>query len=136
MGAPEQPRIAASNQPAPTRVAAVAPTAQAAPPASEGFFSSLARKVGLGSADTEASTPPPPPAPTTKPKVEAKREPQSLRKPSKPQPSRRLKPSVTDNKPVRPRPRPRLPPVRDPMVAGAQPIVPTNSFDSRFGATQ
>ena len=55
MGAPEQPRIAASNQPAPTRVAAVAPTAQAAPPASEGFFSSLARKVGLGSADTESN---------------------------------------------------------------------------------
>ena len=46
--------------------------ASAAPAQSDGFFSSLARKVGLGSADTTASAPPPPPA--AKPKViEAKR---------------------------------------------------------------
>ena len=47
LGAPEEPRLAAAPAsapaPAPTRVANAAPTAQ-----SDGFFSSLARKVGIG----------------------------------------------------------------------------------------
>src|SRR5258705_8347562 len=65
---PQEPLVA-SMAPAPppaTRVASAAPTAQ-----SEGFFSSLARRVGLGgSADTPASAPPIP----AKPKgVEARR---------------------------------------------------------------
>ena len=58
MGAPEQPKLAAAPAPAPcpapTRVANAAPAAQ-----NDGFFSNLARKVGLGSAaDATASTPP------------------------------------------------------------------------------
>ena len=71
LGAPEEPKLAAAAPapaacPRPTRVANAAPTAQ-----NDGFFSSLARKVGLGgAADATASTPPPP----AKPKViEAKR---------------------------------------------------------------
>ena len=67
MGAPEEPKIAVAPAPSagPTRVANAAPPAQ-----NEGFFSSLARKVGIGgTADATASTPPP-----AKPKViEAKR---------------------------------------------------------------
>src|SRR3954453_11873403 len=60
LGAPEAPKLAAvpappAPAPAPTRVANAAPNAQ-----NDGFFSSLARKVGLGgSADATASTPPP-----------------------------------------------------------------------------
>src|SRR5436305_9362400 len=56
LGAPEAPKLAAvPAAPAPTRVANAAPTAQ-----NDGFFSSLARKVGIGgSADATASTPPP-----------------------------------------------------------------------------
>src|SRR6266853_824626 len=65
---PQEPLVAsmAPAQAPATRVASAAPTAQ-----SEGFFSSLARRVGLGgSADTTASAPPIP----AKPKViEAKR---------------------------------------------------------------
>ena len=56
-GAPEEPKLAVAPAPTagPTRVANAAPTAQ-----SDGFFSSLARKVGLGgNADATASTPPP-----------------------------------------------------------------------------
>src|SRR6266478_4179759 len=66
---PQEPLVAsmAPAQAPATRVASAAPNAQ-----SEGFFSSLARRVGLGgSADTTASAQPIPPA---KPKViEAKR---------------------------------------------------------------
>ena len=64
----EEPVVAAPAPAAapPTRVASAAPPAQ-----SDGFFSSLARKIGLGgTADTTATAPPPPPA---KPKAEAKR---------------------------------------------------------------
>src|SRR5205814_3411570 len=85
LGAPEEPKLAAvPATPAPTRVANAAPNAQ-----SDGFFSSLARKVGIGgSADATASTPPP--APPAKPKVlEAKRSeptsrPEAAAKPSAP----------------------------------------------------
>ncbi|HEY3790433.1 MAG TPA: murein L,D-transpeptidase family protein [Bradyrhizobium sp.] len=109
-----------------TRVASVAPSSE-----SEGFFSSLARKVGFGGSDTTASAPPPPPPAPAKPKVEAKHgakpaerkatdTKQAAVKPA-------LKPSVTDPAPA---------PSQGPMVAGAQPIVPANSFESRFGAMQ
>jgi hypothetical protein len=55
-GTPEQPKLVAApapaTAPAPTRVANAAPTAQ-----NDGFFSNLARKVGLGgAADATAST--------------------------------------------------------------------------------
>src|SRR5437899_9864269 len=58
MGAPEPPKLAAAPAPtpaaAPTRVANAAPAAE-----NDGFFSSLARKVGIGGgADATASTPP------------------------------------------------------------------------------
>src|SRR6202140_1815263 len=61
LGAPEEPKIAVATAPAagPTRVANAAPNAQ-----SDGFFSNLARKVGIGGtadATATASTTPPPP---------------------------------------------------------------------------
>ena len=140
MGAPEQPKLVAAPAPAPaaapapTRVANAAPTAQ-----NDGFFSSLARKVGLGgAADATASTPPP-----AKPKViEAKRSEPAPRpeasaarstapKPDAKQAAGRppLKPSVS-NAPAAAS----APAAKDNLVAGSAPIVSSNSFDSRFGA--
>jgi hypothetical protein len=40
-----------------------------------------------------------------------------------------FKPTVTDSAPATDAPAP-----KDTLVAGSQPIVPPNSFDSRFGA--
>jgi murein L,D-transpeptidase YafK len=119
-----------------TRVASATP---AASQQSEGFFSSLARKVGIGSADTTASTPPAPPA-AAKPK-EAKPQPKAF-KPvetrqaeSKPAATPRppLKPTVTDA-PATAAADPAAAPPANNIVAGAQPIVQSNSFDSRFSA--
>jgi murein L,D-transpeptidase YafK len=121
----------------PTRVASAAPATQ-----SDGFFSSLARKIGLGgTADTTATAAPPPPA---KPKAEAKRGEQPPRPEaatpkaaaSKPAETKQaatrppFKPSVTDSPPAAAE----APAAKDTMVAGSQPIVQPNSFDSRFGA--
>jgi hypothetical protein len=139
---PDEPlaaSLAPAAAPAPaatpaTRVASVAPNAQ-----SDGFFSNLARKVGLGAADTTASAPSAVPA---KPKIiEAKRSvPPPRPEASAPKPATPavpetkqaavrppLKPSVTDAQAA-------APAAKDGMVAGSQPIVPPNSFDSRFSA--
>jgi hypothetical protein len=134
LGAPEEPKLVAvpaAPAPAPTRVANAAPTAQ-----NDGFFSSLARKVGIGgSADATASTPPP--ATPAKPKViEAKRtEPPAAPKAAAPKADTKqaasrppLKPSVSDT------PAAAVPATKDSQVAGSAPIVSSNSFDSRFGA--
>jgi murein L,D-transpeptidase YafK len=139
LGAPQEPKIAAPAPAAgPTRVANAAPTAQ-----SDGFFSNLARKVGIGGtadATATASTAPPPPA---KPKViEAKRtEPPprpeaSLPKAATPKADTKqaasrppLKPSVSETAAAAP-----APAAKDSLVAGSAPIVSSNSFDSRFGA--
>src|SRR5713226_8426311 len=126
---------ASAVAPAPaTRVASVAPNAQ-----SDGFFSNLARKVGLGSADTTATAPP---AVAAKPKViEAKRNlPPRAPEASAPKASTPAAPE-TKQAAVRPPLKPTLdaqaaaaPAAKDGMVAGSQPIVPPNSFDSRFSA--
>jgi hypothetical protein len=127
-------------------VASAAPAAATAPaqqsaPQSEGFFSSLARKVGLGggaTADTTAATPPAAPA---KPKVADKRE------AAKPKPAETrqaatrppFKPSITDGASEQQQAAPAAQaPAAQPnnMVAGAQPIVQPNSFDSRFSAVK
>ncbi|HEV3498975.1 MAG TPA: L,D-transpeptidase family protein [Bradyrhizobium sp.] len=138
---PQEPLVAsmapAQAPAAATRVASAAPNAQ-----SDSIFSSLARKMGLGgaAADTTASAQPIP----AKPKViEAKRN-----EPSRPEASipkaaapktadtkqaaarPPLKPSVTDS------PAAAAPPAKDGLVAGAQPIVSANSFESRFSAAK
>ncbi|MGB8401298.1 L,D-transpeptidase family protein [Bradyrhizobium sp.] len=132
---PEQPVVAvaatsASAAPAPTRVAAVAPTAQ-----SDNFFSSLARKVGIGG--TADATPASAPAPAKPKATEAKApQPSIVRVTARPAETKpaavkpALKPSISD---VTAAP---APAARDPMVAGSQPIVPANSFDSRFSAAK
>jgi hypothetical protein len=152
MGAPEQPKIAVAPA-APTRVANAAPAAAPATE-SEGFFSSLARKVGLGTADTTTAQPVP-----AKPKViEAKRSEPPARpessapkaaaaapKPSdaKPADARAadtkqasarapLKPALSESQPAAAP----APAARDGLVAGSAPIVQSNSFDSRFSAAK
>ncbi len=143
----DEPAVAAAPSQAPsaqnTRVASVAPAAQQQQPQSEGFFSSLARKVGIGgaTADTTASTPPAAaPAPAARPK-EAKPLPKAFKpvetkqaearaesKPARPP----LKPSVTDAPATASAaPGPAAAPAQR---AGATPIVTSNSFDSRFSA--
>jgi murein L,D-transpeptidase YafK len=103
------------QQPAPVRVAAASSSS------SEGFFSSLARRIGIGGSDTTASTTAPvkkqaaPPKP--KPVVAAA-------KPSAPvvkQAEQKLvgKPAAEQKE-------------RDTAMAGSQPIVSGNSFDSRW----
>jgi murein L,D-transpeptidase YafK len=138
VAAPPAAQPAPVAAPAQTRVASASPSSEK----SEGFFASLARKVGIATADTTASAAPPP-APA-KPKVaEAKPLPKAF-KPAEakqataaePKPAvaaaarASLKPSVSE-----------APAAADPnaapqntLLAGAQPMVSSNSFESRFSA--
>jgi hypothetical protein len=136
---PEEPvvAVATTSSAPPTRVASATPASQQ----SEGFFSSLARKVGIGgTADATPASATPPPA-AAKPKaVDAKPQQSVVRvapKPeAKPADTRQaatkpaLKPSVTDTAAAAPAPA--TTPAT--QVAGSAPIVQSNSFDSRFGA--
>ena len=140
LGAPQEPKLVAvpASTPAPalapTRVANAAPATQ-----SDGFFSSIARKVGIGgAADSTASTPPPAAAPAKPKVIEAKRTepaprpeaavPKTAAPKAEPKQAASrplLKPSVTDSPTAAPA-----------QVAGSAPIVSSNSFDSRFGAVK
>jgi murein L,D-transpeptidase YafK len=150
---PDEPLVASmapSSAPAaaaapPTRVASAAPSNTQSD--GGGFFSNLARKVGLSgavAADTTASAQPAPvPA---KPKIiEAKPTAQakaSKPEPSKPEPSKPetkqasarppLKPSVSDTETASAP----APAAKDSQVAGSAPIVQANSFESRFSAVK
>jgi murein L,D-transpeptidase YafK len=134
MGAPEPPKLAAAPAPAPaaapTRVANAAPTDQ-----NEGFFSNLARKVGLGgAADATASTPP------SKPKAaEAKRSEPPRPEAAAPKttaPKADAKHAAASRPPLKPSVDTPAPAAKDNLVSGSAPIVSTNSFDSRFGAVK
>jgi hypothetical protein len=123
-------------------VASAAPNAQ-----SDGFFSSLARKVGFGAAaDTTASAPIP-----AKPKViEAKRNEPPRTEASVPKTAAAAVPKVLDTKQASAARPPLKPSVSDTpptapaataaaspgLVAGSQPIVQANSFESRFSAVK
>ena len=127
-----------------TQWASAAPSA----PESEGFFSSLARKVGLGgTADTTATAPPAAPAkppkivearrsePPRPPEAAAARTAAAKNDTGKPETRQAavrppLKPSVSDTPPAA------ASTGKENLVAGAQAIVPANSFDSRFSAAQ
>jgi murein L,D-transpeptidase YafK len=138
LGTPPEPKLAAPAPAAPaTRVASAAPNEP-----SGGFFSALARKVGLGgaAADTTATASPPPQQPgPTKPKVvDAKHPDPSAPKSAKPDTKQAaakpaLKPSVTDTPSTAAA---AAPAVQSSVVAGAQPIVSSNSFDNRFSAVK
>ena len=143
--APDQP-LAASLRPASspattasssTRVASAAPAEQNTE--SEGFFSSLARKVGLSSASADATAAPTQQTAPARPKTaDAKPRPEAtIPKPSKSDTKQAAakppsKPTVTDAAADTPAATPAAPSI----VAGAQPIVSANSFESRFSATK
>jgi hypothetical protein len=141
-GSPDEPWVATTAPaagPVSTRVASATPAAQ--PAQSDGFFSSLARKVGLGgTADATASAQPI--APAVKPKETKPPRPEaSIPKTSAPKPPAEikqasvrpaLKPSISDKPAATPAPAP----AANEQVAGSQPIVPANSFDSRFSAVK
>ncbi len=125
--------VVAAAAPAPAqgpKVASAAPVEQ-----SEGFFASLGRKIGIGgSADTTASAPPPAP---TKPKAEAKPLPKAFKPVETKQAAATrppLKPSM--DAPAAAPPAAAAPAPANTQVAGSQPIVPSNSFDSRFSAVK
>jgi murein L,D-transpeptidase YafK len=137
-GAPEAPKLVAAPAAAPAASAPPTRVANAAPPAEkDGFFSSLARKVGLGGgADATASTPPAAPKPkvmetkrSEPPRPEASPPKTTAPKPAtaatNAQPA--LKPSVSDTPATT---------AKGSQVFGSAPIVSSNSFDSRFGAVK
>ena len=138
----EEERVVAAPVSAPaTRVAAASPTQQPAQE-SEGWFSSLARKVGLGGSDTTASAPPP----AAKPKAESKPAAnQAIARAAAAAP-KQPEPKQAAAKPAAPAPKPSVseapaqaaaapaPAAKDATIAGAQPALPSNSFESRFGA--
>jgi hypothetical protein len=127
---PDEPLTASLSSSSSTRVAA-APSGE-----SEGFFSSLARKFGgTTSADATAAVTPPPPTPA-KPKV-ADVKPSKSAKTETKQASAKppLKPAATETA-AAPAAAPAAAQPGPSLVAGAQPIVSTNSFDSRFSATK
>jgi murein L,D-transpeptidase YafK len=123
-----------------TRVASSEPasTASTAAPASSkassgGFFSNLARKVGIGSDDSAkpasaapkatAAKPAPRPTATAAAPKPAETKQATATRPANPG----LKPSLSADTPPAP---------SGGLVAGAQPIVSSNSFDSRFSAVR
>jgi murein L,D-transpeptidase YafK len=134
---PEEP-LAASMAPASssssTRVAAVAPAAQNND--TGGFFSNLARKVGLGGASADATaTATPQQTAAAKPKVADAKPPHpkgETKQASAAKPA--LKPTVSDTPAATASAAPAVP--QNNLVAGAQPIVSPNSFESRFSAAK
>lgn len=136
----EEPVSATSSSAAPaTRVAAVTPVQQPAQE-SEGWFSSLKRKVGLGGSETDGA---PPPA-AAKPKADSKPAPPSIvRAPATT--AKPAEPKQAAAKPAAPAPKPSVadapapaaapaPVAANAPIAGAAPVVSSNSFESRFGA--
>ncbi len=138
---PEQPLTASlmpASSPAPstTRVATAAP-AQPAPTQSgqsEGFFANLAHKMGFGNASADATATAPPQTAATKPKV-ADTKPSAKPKAETKQASAKpaSKPTLADGGAET---QPAAPAAPKDLVAGAQPIVSTNSFESRFSAVK
>ena len=121
--APEPVVAVAASPPTPAPATRVASADSAAK--SEGFFASLARKIGLSGSDTTAS------APSPKPRVvEAKNVAKPMPAPT-PRPAE-TRPATTAQ--AKPMPQAEQPTQASGTLAGAQPIVAGNSFDSRFGA--
>jgi hypothetical protein len=169
---PDQPFVAsltpASSSEPVTPVASVSPAAQntssqnsqAQNTQSEGFFSSLARKVGLGgsAADSTATATVAQPAPV-KPKVADAKAATPRTSAPKSIDAKPIEAKSTDTKTdskaadtrqasAHPASKPVVseaaasaapasaPPAADGLVVGAQPIVSANSFESRFSATK
>jgi hypothetical protein len=119
------------------RVASATPTApadsQPQSTQSEGFFSSLAHKMGFGSAAADATASATQPAPT-KPKTttEAKAKVSAPKADTKQASAHPAKPASADAA----TPAPAQATGQDNVVAGAQPVLSANSFENRFSAAK
>ncbi|WP_430648716.1 L,D-transpeptidase family protein [Bradyrhizobium neotropicale] len=163
--AAQEPVVAVAAPAATTRVAAATPAATApaaAAPAEKssggGFFSGIARKMGMGTADTTATTSPPqatasaaPATTSTTPATATSRlkaavtrfvpghdkdKPVAAAKPAEP-----AKPTETKVAATRPALKPSVSNASadagsSGQMSGAAPVVSSNSFDSRFGAVK
>jgi hypothetical protein len=148
----EEPVVAVSAPAANSRVATAAPAEKS------GFFSNLGRKMGMGTADTTATTPPQatasvaPAATSTTPPSAASRLKAAVTRfvPGRDTAKDAPKPTVAAAKPAEPaKPDTRLAATRPTLkpsvsdgageatqIMGAAPVVSSNSFDSRFGAVK
>jgi murein L,D-transpeptidase YafK len=130
----DEPGIASSTPASPAQVASTASNTQ-----SDGFFGDLARKIGFGNAAADATASAPQPAPAKSKVAEAKVT--EIKRSEAPKAA--VAPKTADTKlaadPAQGKPSAFDPPVatptaKDDLVAGAQPIVSSNSFESRFSA--
>ncbi len=120
--------LVASPAAAPTRAETAKPqqqpsvvrVASASSSSADGFFSSLAKRIGIGGSDNTASTTPAPvkqaAPPKPKPVVAAVKPPAPVKS--------------SDHKPTKPAAS--EPKERDTAMAGSQPIVSGNAFDNRW----
>ncbi|MDE2376014.1 murein L,D-transpeptidase family protein [Bradyrhizobium sp.] len=127
--AQEEPVVAVPAQAAPTRVAAATPATQSG----GSFFSNLARKMGVGSADTTATASPSPAATaSTTPATAASRLKAAV---TRIVPHHDAPKSVAAAKHAEPKPaEAAAPAAASTQMAGAAPVVQSSSFDSRFSA--
>ena len=131
---PQQPLLASSDASS-AQVAAVAPAAQSGE--SSGFFASFARKVGLSSASTETTAAvAPPPASPAKPKVAEARHRPAKTETKQASAKQASEPRTTEAAATPTPATASAAPQASSLVAGAQPIMSTNSFDNRFSATK
>jgi hypothetical protein len=128
MSSPASPAAATASRAEPAKQpSANSPVrvASASSSGSEGFFSSLARKIGIGGgSDTTATTTPAPAkqaasAPKAKPVVAAIKPPAAVKS---------SEPKVA----AKPQPASAEPKERDTAMAGASPVMPSNGFESRW----
>jgi len=139
---PDEP-LAASLAPSTSAVRVAAATSSDSQPQSapsEGFFSNLAHRMGIGSAAADTTASATQPAPAAKPKATEAKPPRSeasktstAKADTKQAPAHpALKPTATEAVAAAPAPAPS----QDNLVAGAQPVLSANSFESRFSAAK
>jgi len=146
------PHATASVTAADESTASASPTrvASAAPAQSEGFFSSLAHKIGLTSDNAPAPTPAPAPVPA-KPKATAKAtaaanwSPKTLesKSPDSKASDSKVAAAKLPPKPATPDEAAEAAPASAPaaapitnLIAGSQPVVSANTFDNRWQAVR
>jgi hypothetical protein len=146
----EEPVVAVAAPATSTRVATAAPAEK-----SGGFFANLGRKMGMGTAETTATTPPPqatasvapattpatPPSAASRLKAAVTRfvpghDASKDKSVAAAKPAEPAKPAETKVAATRPALKPSVSDgaADGAQMAGAAPVVSSNSFDSRFGA--
>jgi hypothetical protein len=129
---PDEP-LAASIGSDQTRVASAAPSA----PSEGGFFSSIARAVGIGASADTTTAAAPPAAPPAKPPAKTKLAEAKPHRPTlRPALGEPPQPATAAAAPDRAAAVAAAPAPTQGLVAGSQPIMQANSFESRFSAVK